>query len=77
MELRAGEKTGSIGLFNKTQLRVYLISGSLDLILKDQQQVITKTHYDLPGLCFDEATAKLAAFHFESQSGAKFDYELD
>jgi hypothetical protein len=77
MELRAEEKTGNIGLFNKRHLRVNLIAGNLDLLLKDKQQIVTKTHYDLPGLCFDEDTANLSAFHFESQTGAKFEYELE
>jgi hypothetical protein len=76
MELRAGQKTARIGLFNKTHLKVYLISGSLDLLLKDLEQITTKTQYTDPGLCFDEATDKLSSFQFESQVGAKFEYEL-
>lgn len=76
MELRAGQKTAQIGLFNKTHLKVYLISGNLDLLLKDREQITTKTHYTDPGLCFNEGTDKLSSFQFESQVGAKFEYEL-
>lgn len=76
MELRAGEKTARIGLFNKRHLKVFLISGSLDLLLKDLDQIVSKTHYTTPGLCFNEATDQLSSFQFESQVGAKFDYEL-
>jgi len=77
MELRAGQKTAQIGLFNKRHLKVFLISGSLDLLLKDREQIVTKTHYTTPGLCFSEATETLSSFQFESQVGAKFEYELE
>jgi hypothetical protein len=76
MELRAGQKTARIGVFNKTQLKVYLISGTLDLLLKDLEQIPSKTQYTEPGLCFNDATDKLSSFQFESQTGAKFEYEL-
>ncbi len=76
MELRAGQKTAQIGVFNKTHLKVFLISGNLDLLLKDREQIVTKTHYTNQGLCFNEDTAPLSSFQFESQTGAKFEYEL-
>lgn len=76
MELRAGGKTARIGLFNKSHLKVILLSGVLDLILKDKEDIITNTQYDNAGVCFDGETSNYLSFQFESPKGAKFEYEL-
>ncbi|MES2132538.1 MAG: hypothetical protein V4506_09315 [Bacteroidota bacterium] len=76
MELRAGGKTARIGLFNKSHLKIILLSGALDLILKDKEEILTKTYYDNAGVCFDGETSNYLSFQFESLKGAKFEYEL-
>lgn len=76
MELRAGDKTARIGLFNKSHLKIILLAGVLDLILKDKEEFITKTQYDHTGVCFDGETSNYLSFQFESPKGAKFEYEL-